>query len=323
MELILNINGEVEASNFSEYKTLWLEKLEGVDLAPQTDEEYADAEVFAKSCKAAEDAIKDARERATAEVQDISLLFQEMEEVSVKLRDVRLALNKEVKAEKERKKSEVIADAVSEIDGYITNGVERRHGAYLNGFFRVDHDGFSAAVKGKRSIERIKEAVGAEADRQMQIISDHCQVGEENFKLITGGEENHIHLFPDINDVLLKPADEVKAMLKGRLAEYQLKLERDKSEAKKSAEVTTTPAPTTTAAPVTTTMQPEPVPQSRPGQPVDRVEVHGQGSPDIDDFVMTVRFMGTAEDVKAIAKQVDETVSQHKEVVSINLKRWV
>ena len=314
LQLIVSIDGSIQESNFGEYKSAWIAQLKQVNLNPQTDNELAEAEVFVKDCKAAEGAISEARDKAMSGTADIATLMTDMEEVRERLRAVRLPVSKAVKSAKDQKKLDAINNAYDKIGLYIDSIYSDENLKFLKGKFSINRDSLNDAVKGKRTMESIENALEVDAELQIEEVSELVEIGRENNEAITGGDESHMHLFPDFKSLVLHPVVEVAALLAARLAEYKLKLERDKAEKleldrlaleKKAAdkkladkraalEATTTPAPI-----CTTTMQPVQVPamvkpkerrstwrepeQQEPVEPTKAVDVG-------ENFIMTISF---------------------------------
>ena len=160
MELVLRVEGQVTESNFTDYKEQILARIDQVNLKPVTDEELATAEQTVKLFSKAEKTIDEAREKAMAETADIRDLFATMTDVADKLRDTRLALSKEVKTAKEKRKQKIIHSGAQEVQEYI-NKQYTDFNFLPNGIFHVVDAEFLAAVKGKKKLETIQAAVDA------------------------------------------------------------------------------------------------------------------------------------------------------------------
>ena len=113
-DLIIRLTGEISESNFDAFKEEALAVIKAADKPLITDVDFFDAEQTVKSCKAAESAIKEAKEEALNQTVDIRILFSAMDEISSALRDTRLSLNKKVKKEKASYKGDTQPESATE-----------------------------------------------------------------------------------------------------------------------------------------------------------------------------------------------------------------
>jgi len=239
-DLVVHIDGKIVDSNFSEYKEMVLEMLGKVNLFPATDEEFSEAETLIKKFSAAEKAIDRARKDAMENVEDIERLFQDMTEVADRIREVRLDLNRKVKAEKQRRKNELIGSAVKDILDFIATKVKET--PISDGFYSCADDDFAPVVKGKKSLEKISEALEAKKKEIIADIEKKDAVVRENLAKILAVEP--ASLFPDVRNIVVKTPTEVDAIIKARVAEHKLeeeilskrKAERAEAEAKRKKE---------------------------------------------------------------------------------------
>lgn len=325
MDLVLRVTGEVLESNFQEYKEMILASLDQVNLNPETDEEFAEAEEKIKKMAQVEKAIEEAKKKALAETADIRELFEAMTEISGKLREVRLELGRKVKQAKERKKDEVVQRALSRLHER-TSAVLREHRFIPPGTMTFDRKVLEQAGKGKRKLETFTIAVEKKLNELLETVELTTQVCVENHEIIT--QTGQPSLFPDVSALVIKPQEELKAIVASRLAKYEAeqakkKLERERAESKRkaheeAAEIEQTEkkdAPDDIHRQSSHPARHEPDPKNAPENSAD-------AEPKEEDaFLLTVALYGTAEAVTRIAKDVDAIVSRHDEVRAISLTR--
>ncbi len=69
--LIIKLNGEIQSSNFHEWKDGLIEQIQSAQLALKTDNDFATAELNVKTFKIAETTLKHAKESAIQQASDI------------------------------------------------------------------------------------------------------------------------------------------------------------------------------------------------------------------------------------------------------------
>ena len=110
-EIILRISSQIVASNIDDVAESVRAEIAKVNTDLKTDEDFAIAEQQVKDFKAAEDAFKAALDAALAEAADVKKLMDTTSEIIDLLAKTRLALDKQVKAQKAKVKEEIIGTA--------------------------------------------------------------------------------------------------------------------------------------------------------------------------------------------------------------------
>jgi hypothetical protein len=150
-KLEIQIRGEVVASNIGAFRAAIAEALGDVNLSPETDEEFGQAELDATDLKAAEQAIDAAKEKALADAVEIHALLTEMDEAREEVRQARLTLERRIKDAKAAIKARMIEEAIEEANP------PRDHLAAL----RANLD---EASKARRTVETLRTAVAGAVD---------------------------------------------------------------------------------------------------------------------------------------------------------------
>ena len=101
----------VTASNLAAFREHALAVFGGIKTDLQTDADFADAERTVKWCKEVEDRLDAAKQHALSQTASIDDLFRTIDAIKEEARQKRLTLDKLVKAEKENRKSEIVAQA--------------------------------------------------------------------------------------------------------------------------------------------------------------------------------------------------------------------
>lgn len=206
--LAIVAKGEVVSSNVGEFRAKVKEWLEALNLTPSTDEEFGQSQLDIKGLKAAEDAIKAAREEAMKQAESLHALFAELEDGGEEIRQARLTLEKAVATQTEKVKANLVAEALALYP--VDARVAERH-------FKP---GLLLAMKGKRTIESIRKALEVERMTKCKLLDDSRAILDRFVK--AHGET----LVPDKTELELKTPDAVEAELRRRFEAAKAEAER-------------------------------------------------------------------------------------------------
>jgi len=213
--LRIEVTGMVTASNLAEYKAHALAVFDSINRELVTDAQFADAEKAIKWCGDVEDRLTAARQHALSQTKSLDELFNTMDDISSEARRVRLELDKLVKARKEAIRLEIVTDGAKALATHLESLNARLGKPYMPA---VPAD-FSAAIKNKRTIESLKDAVNttlAKAKIEANAIADKIHV---NLRAISEQRE-HQFLFSDVASLVLKDPEFVEMAIKNRVAEH-------------------------------------------------------------------------------------------------------
>lgn len=283
--LTLRVEGRVLASNMDRFRAgaeAFLARLPKPENL-QSDQDFADADAAVKACADAEARIKAATGAAIAEMADVDTVLRTAESVSESIRQARLALDKLVKARKESIRTEIVATGAAAV---------RSHYDAINatlGQFRIQPPqslqlDIGAAIKGKKSISSMRDAVDAAA-AAAKIDASQREARVRANIAVFDGHADHRHLFPDAVELAhSKAPDDLQNLIGARIAEHQqreaarLEAERERIRQEEAArlereqrerELASTPAPQPAPAPA-----PAPaVEQAAANVPVDGTSV--------------------------------------------------
>ena len=239
MPLAIEVRGEVVASNFPEFKQLINTSLAAINQELKTDEDFGQAETDVKSMKEVESAVTEAKKIALEQAEQLHQLFAEMDDVSGKVKDTRLDLEKKIKARKEQLKKNLI---IQSIDTVKSLGIIK---------YMVYQHRLTNAIKGKKTVAGMEKALNGE----LSAITDEIKA---TTKVINDFEAaNGVDLIMDRDDLIITSAELVEKELQRRLDLKKANDERRKAEeeaAKAKAAVeeqaeTVSPTPQSKAAP--------------------------------------------------------------------------
>ncbi len=237
--LSLRVEGRVLASNLDAFKA---DAEEFIGRLPkpqelQSDQDFADAESAVKACSEAEDRIKAAREAALAQMSDVDSLLRTAQSISETIRAARLALEKAVKAEKENRKAEIVRRCRDAYFAHVDQLRAETNGVWLN----LNDPDLAGAIKGKKSLSSMQDACDTVLAQAKIAANESARHVRAALALLTEETAEHKHLFPDYLSFIGKPLDDIRALVRGRIAEHKaaeaarLERERERIRAEESA----------------------------------------------------------------------------------------
>lgn len=223
-----SVEGSTVVSNLGEYIPV-IKKLadEQMSLILETDQDFADKEAFNKNVKAGRATLK-------SQATDIEKQFESLAEFNgyVKQADTILQKlqshgEKQVKEAKETKKLSIVNNAQAEFNKHLAELSETINKVQITQIV-ID---FEAVMKGKRSFEKMEEAVNAELAKAKIEANEIAQVIRKNLDSLTELAKDHKFLFSDHAMLLLKDNDDLVNLIKARIAEHeQAEAERKRQE---------------------------------------------------------------------------------------------
>ena len=229
--LRIELTGQVTTSNLSEFRAhaqavLGSIKRDGF----QTDEDFANADKTAKWCADVESRLDAAKEHALAQTTSIDELFRTLDGIKEDTRQVRLGLEKTVKARKEAVKLERINKAKSDFAAHVAALQSEIADVRLP----VLAPDFGGAIKGLKTLASVDNAIGV-AMANAKIAADQ-QAADIRTKLgwINENAAEHRALLADLQQLIAKPLDDFKLAVMARIdahrraEEVRLEAERER-----------------------------------------------------------------------------------------------
>lgn len=216
--LRIEVTGMVTASNLDAFKAHALEVFSNINTELKTDQDFADAEKTVKWCSEVEDKLKAAKEHALSQTESIDALFKAIDDIAAEARRKRLELDKLVKSRKDSIRTEIVMDSAKALQDHIDQ-IDNT----LGGRIRMPkvHANFAEAIKGKRTIDSLNEAAGAELARAKIEASRIGDLIRLNIASLNELAANHKFLFHDAQDLVQKANDDLVALIKVRINEHE------------------------------------------------------------------------------------------------------
>jgi len=300
--LSVQIDGAVKASNLNEYEASALAFIRAINTDLQTDQDFADADNVVKFCGRTEKELESVKQQALAQTADIDALFRTIDTLKAEMRTKRLELNKLVTAKKQQMRESIIMEARQAWRAHIEQLNQRLEPVHLPDIA----ENFSGAIKGKRTMASLRDAVNTELARvkiEANEAADHIEANMKALKAMAG---DYGFLFRDIQQIVTKDHDDLINLAKARINDHKqaeaerleaererirkeeaAKVERERIESQRKADASKQAAATRKAeaatmqeAPVATGKamladEPEHAPQSGLKQEADRLDVAG------------------------------------------------
>ncbi|NMM21548.1 MAG: Heme peroxidase [Rhodoferax sp.] len=228
--LRIEVTGMVTASNLAQYKEHALAVFAGINKVLKTDQDFADADKIVKWCGDVEDRLVAAKQHALSQTESIDALFRTIDDISAEARRTRLELDKLVTARKLQVRTEIQQEGVSAMAEHIA-ALNARLGKPYMPPVPVD---FAGAMKGKRSIDSIRDAVNttlANAKIAASAVADRIQANLNTLRELAAA---HAFLFADAAQIVLKAPDDLTMLVKSRISEHQAAEEKKAEQLRES-----------------------------------------------------------------------------------------
>jgi len=216
--LHIEVTGMVTASNLAEYKAHALAVFAGINRNLVTDSEFANAESTIKWCSDIETRVAAAKQHALSQTASIDELFNTLDDISAEARATRLELDKLVKSRKDSIRLEIVQSGRDALSEHIT-ALNKRIGKPLMPSAPVD---FAGAIKGKRTLESMRDAVATELARVKIAANEMADKITLNLRALNEAPELAF-LFADVAVLALKDPEFVAMAIKNRIADHQAK----------------------------------------------------------------------------------------------------
>jgi len=312
-DLILKIEGKVLSSNFDAFQESALAIVDSINTELVTDTDFIEAEDTIKLCKLTEDRLYNAKQQAVNQTVDIAELFKTIDQLSSKIRETRLNLEKSVKTEKLKRKNDVISDGVESITQVVK-------GSVVEFAFSTDIKAIHDAVKGKRSLEKMTEAVDEVVESEVERLDALITLFNHNRVLVEEAVEKHTGLFPDWKTICLTATETVEQTIEARINKFKLdeqeKIKREEEQAYREAERLNRHAEETERLNEEAIIEQH---KSEDIQPevktvVERVLM-------VENYILTVNIHGSRDEALVVSENVDGALIGFDCVTSVNLNK--
>ena len=189
----MRVEGRLVACNIDQYKPAALAYIEAINTSLTTDQDFADAEADAKFCRESASKLKLAIEQAMGQMGDINTAINAVREIAKAFDEKGANLEKLVKLEKDARREAIVTDAMAELRKHVEALNLRLGHAYMP---TIPAD-FGGAVKGKRNLDSMRDAVATELARAKIEASATADRIQANREFLRDADADWISLFPD------------------------------------------------------------------------------------------------------------------------------
>ena len=151
LPLVIVAKGEIVESNFDAFAVAVRARLTEFNTNLRTDEDFEQAATDAKVIAAAESEFKAAKESALAQAEALNTLFSQIDDLTGELAKARLSMTKQIKDRREEIQAEIVKSALAKL---------RCDASMRSGYAST----LAAALKGKRTLETMRDAVRGAMD---------------------------------------------------------------------------------------------------------------------------------------------------------------
>jgi len=218
-QLAIKVRGEVLSSNFDEWKLELIAQIQTVNTELKTEAQFAQAQTDVKNFKAAEQALKKAKESAINQASDIQRLFSAIDEVSGEVRQVRLSLERQIKHRKSEIKEEFVELGIASIEKYIE--LKGPDFQYIDHSDYLDTATFQEATKYRSNIKALHGAIDDACGRIKIQIDERVALVKDNATKLDSLPVAHQTLFQDRSELLALAASQLDDVIDKRIAVFE------------------------------------------------------------------------------------------------------
>lgn len=215
-QLVITLKGEVQSSNFAEWKNELIAQIQSVNTNLITDNDYVEAHRHVKLLKSAERSLKDAKQSSINQLSDIQMLFAAIDEISEQARRIRLSLERQINVRKAEIKQECVQSGIDRVQAFIDKQSEDfqllDHAGY------VDRHRFEVRIKGKASVKGIQSVIDQVCHSIETEVSQRAAEVTKNGMLLDTLPNHHKVLFQDRQALIALRHQELQLTLEKRIA---------------------------------------------------------------------------------------------------------
>lgn len=209
-------------SNLPAFRAAAESLVERTKLPLMTDQDFADREALCKAFGEAEKLLKMRAEEVVGQISDVAAFSRELGNIAEMFRAARLASEKLVEAEKKNRRAAIQQAGEQALAKHVAGLQARFAGRVQLPTIRGD---FAGAIKGKRTLESIQNAVDTElAQRKIEANAVADAIGT-NLRALDELAPEHGFLFRDLQNLVTMPADAFRPTVAGRVLEHKAKEE--------------------------------------------------------------------------------------------------
>jgi len=300
-ELVIKLTGEIQSSNFDEWKTDLIAQIQSTRTELTTDDEFAAAVEHVKQFRKAEKALKAAKQSALEQAADIQALFAAIDEVAAEARAARLTLERQIKTRKQELKEAAITAGTDAINAVLS--AQDADFQLIDSHEFLDVQLLKAAVKGRGSLKTMEKAIAKVTDGITEAIEQRATEVSANATLLDGIKNEHITMFQDRAALLSMSTETLKSTISERLAALGETSDQSASDADTAS-----------------TEGPDEAPDNELDLDFDMqgISDDAEGLP-VEEFQLTVSLKTTRDNADAIIADIRKRLADNAAVVNIKL----
>lgn len=216
--LSITLTGTVNSSNFEQWKTDLLFEIQATNFELLSDEDFVGATQQVKRFKAAETALKQAKQSAISQAEAINRLFSAIDEIGEESRQARLSLERQIKTRKAEIKAQFIQSGMDRVQASIEQHADTL--GLLDVSAHLDRARFESAVRGKAGTKGVEAAIARVCDEIEQQIAERVANLRNNQSRLETLPDAHKLLFQDAAALIDLPASDLQREIDKRIARY-------------------------------------------------------------------------------------------------------
>jgi len=233
-QLVIKLTGTVNSSNFDEWKKDLILEIQSTNRELVTDDDFVAATEQVKSFKIAENSLKQAKQSAIDQAEEIQQLFLAIDEVAEEARQARLSLERQIKARKVEIKNEYIQLGIDVIQGFIDEQIDEFK--YIEKSTFLDRSRFESAVSGRSGTKGLQQAIDQLCNLIKKEVSDKAMEVANNKAKLDALPTGYKMLFQDIESLLGTAENVLELEIDKRIARYNEEIAKNETE-KQSSEL--------------------------------------------------------------------------------------
>lgn len=226
----VQVTGQIAiADNFKAFEVALRDFLEHrLIREPKTDQDFADLDVQIKAMKGAEAALDSAEGQMLAQIQTVDQAKKTKDMLIKLVRDNRLMAEKLLTSEKERRKGELVANAIGALKAHIDALNQRLGKPYMPA--TASAADFGGAIKGLKTIASMEDKLGTALANAKIAANEVADRIDSNLRALRELASEYVFLFADTATLVLKAPDDCRAQIEARIAAHRAEQERRAAE---------------------------------------------------------------------------------------------
>lgn len=234
------VRGQVVSSDLASWRERATQWLATINTDLKTDEDFGQADADAKLCRETSDKLILLRDQVLGQMADVNQVVTTLEQIAALTTRRAIDLENDVTRRKTEIRTEIASAGMGKLVEHITALDERLSALLPAGTARsimpapthpkIEAD-FSKAIKGKRTVKTLHDAVDAELARAKIAASALADAIEKNLRHLVEHAKAHNFLFADWKALVFKDHDDFTVQVKARIDAHEAEQARQREAA--------------------------------------------------------------------------------------------